>query len=218
MSQTVKLTAEKRTITGRKVKDLRREGIVPANIFGNKRESVAIQLPQAEFTRVFAEAGETSVIDLTVDGKTHPVLVSNIQVHPVTEAILHVDFREVDLTQKVSAVVPVEVTGESPAVAGGLGTLVQQVDEVKVEALPRDLPEKLMVDVSGLTEVDSAVYVKDLSVDTTKITIEADPELIIAKVEPPQKEEEPEPVAEAVEGEAPATEEGETPAEETPAE
>lgn len=218
MAQTVKLTAEKRTITGRKVKGLREQGIVPANIFGNKRDSVSIQLPDAEFSRVYAEAGETSVIDLTVDGKTHPVLVSNIQVHPVTEAILHVDFREVDLTQKVNAVVPVEVTGESPAVAGGLGTLVQQVDEVKVEALPRDLPEKLTVDVSGLTEVDSAVYVKDLSVDTSKITIEADPELIIAKVEPPQKEEEPEPVAEPVEGEAPVAQEGEAPQEETPAE
>ncbi len=90
---------------------------------------------------------------------------------------------------------------------------------MKVEALPRDLPEKLMVDVSGLLEVDSAVYVKDLSVDTTKITIESDPELIIAKVEPPQKEEAPEPVVtETAEGEAAAPVEGEAPAEETPAE
>lgn len=200
----ITLKSEKRTLTGKKVRALRRQGIVPANIFGKGLTSQSIQVNLKEFKSVFDKAGETSLIELTLGEEKEPVLVSNIQVHPVTGDPVHVDFRKVNLKEKITATVPVEVVGESPAEKSGIGTAVEMIDEVEVEALPTDLPEKFEVDVTGLTEVDQAIYVKDLKVDPTKVEIKTDGELIVVKIEPPQKEE-------VIEAPAPA--EGEVPAE-----
>jgi len=201
----ISLKFSKRDVFGRKVNRLRKEGLIPANIFGKNIKSEAISLNAKEFEEVFEKAGETQIIDL--DGR--PVLVSNIQKDPVSEAYLHIDFRQVDLKEKIEAKVPIEIEGESPAEKQNLGAVVQQLNELEVEALPTDLPEKITVDVSSLTEVDQAIYVKDLKVDS-KVTVLTDGESIVLKVEPPQKEEVPEPVA-VPEGEVPA--EGEAPAE-----
>jgi len=147
-----------------------------------------------------------------------PVLVSGLQIDPVTSDYLHVDFRRVDLTEKITAKVPVEIVGESPAEKQKMGTVVQQLSEIEVEALPADLPEKIEIDATTLIEVDQTIYVKDLKIDK-KVTIKTDLESIVAKVEPPTKEEVVEVVAPVedevpVEGEQPK--EGETkPAEET---
>lgn len=200
-----KLVAEKRTLSGRKVKVLRKQGIIPANVFGKKTKSFAVQVNAKEFEAVFEEAGETGIIELSVkNGKNdqHSVLVSNVQKDPVTDNTIHIDFRQVDLKEKIEASVPIEFTGESPAEKTGIGTVVRYVNEVGVEALPADLPEKFEVDTSSLTEVDQAVLVKDLKYDKAKVTIKDDLEKIVAKVEPPQKIEEVAPAAEAaVEGE-----------------
>jgi large subunit ribosomal protein L25 len=139
---------------------------------------------------------------------------------------IHVDFLQVDLKEKVEAEVPVELTGESPAEKEAIGTVVQYLNEIKVEALPMDLPEKFIVDTSALSEVDQAILVKDLSVDRSKVDIKTEAEEIVVKVEPPQKEEVVETpiVAVGAEGAVPAegeaTPEGQTPAEgaETPKE
>lgn len=194
----IKLTAETRTELGRAVKKLRRVGRVPANVFGRKITSFAVSIDAKEFKQVFSKAGETGLVDLVVDGKAHPVLVSEVQIHPVTGLVIHVDFHEVDLTEKVTATVPVELIGEAPAIKNGVGTMVQQMDEIEVQALPADLPEKFEVDITGLTDIDSAVYVKDITFDSEKVTIETDMEQIIAKISEQQKEEEP--VAAPVEG------------------
>lgn len=194
----ITLKADKREIFGRKVRTLRSKGLIPANIFGKNITSEAIVVNASEFEQVFKNAGETQIIDLS--GK--PVLVSDISYDPVTEAYLHIDFRQVDLKEKIEAKVPVETEGESPAEKQNLGTVVQQIDELEVEALPTDLPEKIMVDISGLSEVDQAIYVKDLKV-AGDVTVLTDAESIVVKVEPPQKEEEPVVVAPA-EGEIPA--------------
>lgn len=191
--KSIKLESKKREIFGRKVKRLRKEGLIPANIFGKKIKSESISVDAKEFDEVFNEAGETQIIDLS--GK--PVLVSNVSYDPVTDDYLHVDFRQVDLSEKITADVPIETIGESPAEKQGLGTVVVQIDEVEVEALPTELPEKITIDLSTLTEVDQAIYAKDLKVPG-KAEVKEDPEAIIAKVEPPQKEEEPEPAPEMV--------------------
>ena len=203
----VSLVAEKRTISGRKVKTLRKQGIIPANVFGKKTKSFALQVSAKDFEQVFKEAGETGIVELSVkNGKTsqYSVLVSNVQKDPVTDNVLHIDFRQVDLKEKIEASVPIEFTGESPAEKTGIGTVVRYVNEVSVEALPADLPEKFEVDSSTLTEVDQAVLVKDLKYDKTKVTIKDDREKIVAKVEPPQKIEEvapaPEEAVEVAEG------------------
>ena len=136
-------------------------------------------------------------------------MVSNLQIDPVTSDYIHVDFRQVDLTEKITAKVPIEVLGESPAEKQNIGTVVQQLSEIEVSALPTDLPEKIEIDATILTEVDQAIYVKDLKIDK-KVTVKTDPESIVVKVEPPIKEEVVEVVA-PVEGEVPV--EGVVPAE-----
>lgn len=200
------LKAEERKLTGRKVKRLRKEGLLPANVYGKKVKSIAITLKESEFLPVYKEAGETGLIELDLGKEKKAVLVANLQHDPVSDRIVHVDLHQVDLKEKVTAEVPVELTGESPAEKQAIGTVVQQIFEIEVEALPTDLPEHFVVDISKLEEVDQAIYVKDLDIDKGKVEVKAELEAIVAKVEPPQKEEVVEPVAAEVpaEGESPA--------------
>jgi large subunit ribosomal protein L25 len=212
------LKAKSRKEVGRKVKLLRKEGILPANIYGKKIKSESIQIGVSDFKDVYKKAGETGLIYLELEGgkekkEERPVLVANIQKDPVSDTLLHIDFHQVDLKEKVEAKVPVELIGESPAEKQSIGTVVQYLKEIEVEALPTDLPEKFQIDISTLSEVDQMVHVKDLPYDKSKIEVKTDIEEILVKVEPPQKEEViAPPVAEVpAEGEAPAAE-GETPA------
>lgn len=206
------LKAEKRKLLGRKVKTLRKKGILPANVYGKNVKSQAVQLKLSEFEKVFKVVGATGLIELVIDGKKRPVLVHDMQVDPVTDSFLHADFLQVDLKQKVTTSVPVEFTGEAPAEKQGLGTVVQHVDEVEVEALPANLPEKFEVDLSNLKEVDAAIFVKDLGVDAKKVSILNEPDQMIVRVEALRKEEEIAPPVEeeGEEGEKVEGEEGET--------
>ena len=180
--QKKELKAEIRKVSGRKVKNLRKEGILPGNISGKKIKSEAIQVVLKDFEKVYKEVGETGLVTLLVGKEEKPVLIHNLQVNPVSDAPVHVDFLQVDLKEKVEADVPVELTGESPAEKQGIGTVVQYINEIKVEALPTDLPEKFTLDASLLAEVDQAVFVKDLKVDREKVEIKNDPEEIVVKV------------------------------------
>jgi large subunit ribosomal protein L25 len=220
------LEVQTRKTLGRKVKSLRKEGILPANVFGKKIKSLSLQVKLDDFIKVFKKVGETGLVTLAVKGGKgeRPVLVANIQKDPLTDLPIHIDFHQVDLKEKVEAEVAVELIGESPIEKQGLGTVVLHVDEVKVEALPADLPEKFEIDASALTEVDQTVFAKDLKFDKKKVELKIDPKTIIVKVEPPQKEEvvTPPPAAEVpVEGAEPVEgKEGEEakPAEEAPTE
>jgi large subunit ribosomal protein L25 len=210
------LKADARKIYGRKVKKLRKEGLLPGNIYGKKIKSEAVQVALKDFDKVFKEVGETGLLTLTVGKIEKPVLIHNLQVDPVSEEPVHVDFLQVDLKEKVEADVPVEITGESPAEKQAVGTVVQYINEIGVEALPMDLPEKFVVDTSELAEVDQSILVKDLKVDRAKVDIKIGEDEIVVKVEPPQKEEVIAPPAPTegdvpVEGGVPA--EGEVPVE-----
>lgn len=186
----VTLKAEKRDTLGRKVKRLREDGILPANIYGKGIESVAIKIDKIDFEKMFRDVGETGIVEINLDKEERPVLVDEVQYDPVSDEPLHVDFRQVDLKEKVVATVPIDSVGESPAEKRGIGTAVLYLDEVEVEALPMDLPDVFEVDISGLEEVDDAIFIKDLPVDTSKVEIKADDEEMVAKVEPPREEEE----------------------------
>jgi len=199
MADKIILKADKREVFGRKVKAIRKEGIVPANIFGKDVKSISIQVSRIEFEKAFKKAGETQIIELEIGKEKRPVLVSNIQFDPKSDAPLHVDFMQIDLTKKVTAEVPLELVGESPAEKEGKGTVVQQLSEVKIEALPGDLPEKIEINVEELAEIDSSVNVGDLKI-SDKLTVLDDKELLIVKVEA-LREEEPEPEAPEPEGE-----------------
>ena len=213
----IELKANKRKITGRKVNSLRRQGLLPGNIYGKKIKSEEVQVNLKEFKKVFETAGETGLVELAVGSEKKPVLIHEVQLHPVSDEPIHVDFLQVDLKVKVTATVPVEVEGESPAEKSGIGTVVQQLSEIEVEALPADLPEKFVVDATKLAEVDQVVKVLDLAYDKAKVEIKTDSEAIVVKVEPPQKEEiiAPPPTPVAEEGAATAEEGKEVPAEGT---
>src|SRR3989344_5191172 len=180
--QTVALKAEKRTVLGRKVKGLRKQGIIPAHVFGHKVKTEHVQVHASEFLKVFEKTGETGIIDLAVDSQKKPVLVKNVQVHPVTDTPLHIDFYQVNLSEKVKVNVPIEIVGESPAVHKKIGVLLTPVAEVEVEALPADLPENIEVDVAKLENVGEEIKVKDLKVNRAKVTINADEEIVVAQI------------------------------------
>lgn len=209
------LNAEKREMTGRKIKKLRREGKLPGNVYGSDIKSQAVTVDAKEFSTIYAKSGETSVVELNIGKLSYPVLVHNIQLDPVDSNPLHVDFLKIDLKKKVTANIPLELVGEAPAEKQGLGTVVSYVDEVEVEALPGDLVDKIEVNVETLIEAEQSIAIKDLKYDRSKLTITNDPEMIIVKIEV-QKEEPvevaPAPVAEG-EG-TPEGAEGETPVEE----
>ena len=201
------LKAKKREILGGKVKHLRREGILPANIYGKKVKSQAVQVNMADFIKVYKKAGETGIINLAVDGSKKPVLIHNVQTDPVSDQAIHADFFQVNLKEKVTTQVPVELSGSSSGEKEGKGVVVQQTDEVEVEALPTDLPEKFEVDLTKLKEVNDAIYIKDISYDKKKVKIESDLDQLIVKLEPPRKEEVVVKEEEVVEEEAPEEEE-----------
>ena len=208
---TFELSANTRTVFGRKTKQLRAKGIIPGNIFGKKIKSQAIELASSTLLTTMRQAGETGLIHLKIKGddKTHPVLVSGYAQDPVTGAMLHVDFHEVDLKQKVTATVPLKTVGESEAVKSGM-VLVMMKNELEVEALPTDLPDHIEVDISILTEVGATIHAKDLKFDRSKVTVEIGDDEVIVTIQEPVKEEvivAPEPV-EGAEGAAPV--EGET--------
>ncbi|MBI5452308.1 50S ribosomal protein L25 [Candidatus Gottesmanbacteria bacterium] len=177
------LKAGKRTIAGRKVKNLRKSGILPANIYGKKVKSQAVQVAEKEFTSVFVKAGETGLVELLVDGEKHHVLIHSVQYHPVSGSPCHVDFLQVDLKEKVTAKVPVVLVGEAPAVKEKTGVLLTLVSEIEVEALPADLPEKLEVDISNLSAIDQSIKVEQLKV-SDKVKVLADLNIEIVKVAP----------------------------------
>lgn len=208
---TYELKAEKRTILGKKIKTLRRTGLAPGNVFGKKTPSVAIQLDHKALVATLRQAGETSLIQLKIAGETkpRPVLVAGYAQNPVTGALLHVDFHEVDLTEKTTAKVPVKTVGTSPAVESG-NVLVLQRNEIEVEALPTDLPDIIEVDVTSLTEVGQSILAADLKVDRAKVKLDIDDGETIVTIQEPAKEEVVAPPAPA-EGEVPA-EGAETPA------
>ena len=177
------LKAAKRNLSGRKVKQLRKEGILPANVYGKKIKSQAVQLPEKELLAVYAKAGQTGLVDLVVDGQSKPVLIHNIQLDPVTNRPLHADFMQVDLKEKVTAKVALETVGESQAVKDKQGVLLNILSEVEVEALPADLPEKIEVDVASLSAVDQVIKVSELKV-SDKVKILTPGELEVIKVAP----------------------------------
>ncbi|HEX8932184.1 MAG TPA: 50S ribosomal protein L25 [Patescibacteria group bacterium] len=201
------LVSEPRTVLGKKVKKLRREGLVPANVYGKGLESKAIQVKLADFQAIYKEVGETGLVDLKVGESTKPVLIKNLQMAYPLRIPLHVDFYQVNLKEKVKTMVPVVLTGEPTAVTEKVGLLLQTLSEVEIEALPEKLPENIEISVAHLATVDEQVMVGDLKAPEG-VEILTAPDQIVAKIgelvveEPEPEVAEGEEGAEAVEGEA----------------
>lgn len=197
------LEVSKRETLGRKVKHLRKDGLTPAGIYGKGYDSVSISVNSRELNKIFDDVGESGLVDLMLDGSKIPVLFRNPQYHPVEGNIMHIDCYKVNLKEKITATVPVEIIGEAPIVKAG-NILVPVSSEIEVEALPADLPEKIEVDISGFETLEAMITAGDIKLDD-KVELKTAPEQVIVKVEEPKAEEEPV-VEEVAPSEVPATE------------
>jgi len=211
------LSGQIRIVVGKKVKTLRALSQLPATVYGKTTKPVTVSIALSDFQKLYSEAGETGLIELTIEKHIHPVLIHMVQRHPVTRAILHVEFHEVDLKEKVHADVPVECIGVPQAIKDKLGVLLTLIDHIEVEALPTNLPEKITIDITHLAAVDEQVTVHDLTIPTD-VSVITDPTVIVAKIGAFIVEKEPEPVVPAEETVPPAEEgEAKVGVEETPA-
>jgi large subunit ribosomal protein L25 len=190
----IELKAEARKVIGKKVKQLRKTGFIPAVLYGHKIKSLVLSVPEKEFSKIFQAVGETSIINLVLDEKKHNVLIHEIERHPLNNGILHVDFYEVRMDEKLNAKIPIIFSGESPAVKNEGGVLVKAIQEVEIEALPIDLPKEILVDVSILATFEDKIQIKDLKIKQG-VRILAEPEEMVASVVPPRSEKELEEMA-----------------------
>ncbi len=195
------LAAARREITGKKVAAIRRDGRLPAVVFGRGLSSDSVSVDAHEFEQLRRHAGANALVDLSIDGqKPAPVLVHGVQLHRVTQRPLHIDLYLVRMTEELTVDVPLVPEGESEAVNTHGGTLLHVTEHVRIRALPDHLPQSIHYSVASLLTFDDLIHVSDLEIpgDATLLN---DPGEIVAKVLPPRVEEAPEPV-EAAEGEA----------------
>ncbi len=180
----IPLKAKEREILGKKVKYLRREGLIPAHVFGKQVETEHVSVKSADFLKVFKEAGETGLVDLKIgETKIRPVLIREVQKDPILGTPLHIDFYQVNLSEKTTVAVPIVLIGDEPElVHSGEAVIIQPMMEVSVEALPADLPENIEVDITPLKAIDDAITVSELKVPQ-EVTILADGEAVVAKLD-----------------------------------
>jgi large subunit ribosomal protein L25 len=209
------LQADVRSVTGKKVRFLRRAGMTPGNIYGHNVPSQAVQLKTDVLIRTLRHIPRTALMSISVAGERapRPVLIRHLQRHPVTDVILHIDFYEVSMTEKMRTAVPVHVIGSTPAVDDFNGVVVQELNTVEVECLPGDLPSALEIDLSKVENVGESLYVRDLAVPE-KVSVTVDPDVVVVRVAAPALEVEPEAEAEAEAEEEAAPAEAEQPEEE----
>ena len=211
--ETPTVTLSPRMVTGKKVRFLRREGMVPVHFYGRGVDSLALQVEAATLRRVITSAGRNVPVRVSIDGRDGEEIcfIRDAQRHPVSEDLLHVDFYRVDVDRVVRAEVPVIMDGEAPAVRNLGGVLLQPFNSLEVEALPLDMPAAFHVDVSELEDFEAAVRIGDISI-TGEVTILRGDQEVIARVAPPRIEEEEEEVVdeleEGVEGEEVEGDEG----------
>ncbi len=181
------LNGQARTVTGKQVRQLRRAGLLPAVIYGHKVEPVVISINQRDADRILPRLSASQLLSIEIDGVKHTVLVREKQRNPITGAMIHLDFQEISMTEKIGVVVRVNLKGEAPAVKLYGAIVVPSREELEVEALPRDLPSSIDVDITVLKEIGDAIYVRDLNLPST-VTILAHMDDVIAVVAPPAAE------------------------------
>lgn len=180
------LHAQERKVLGKKVKRLRKDGQLPGHVFGKGVEGENVLVISKDFIKTFHQAGWSGLVDLKIgQGKVRPVLIREVQYDPVSGQPIHIDFFQVNLSQKVKVGIPMVLIGDQPeAVHLGEAIVLQTVNEVEVEALPTDLVEKIEVDISSLKNIDDALTVGQLNYDRSKLTVHAAEDEIVVKLAP----------------------------------
>jgi large subunit ribosomal protein L25 len=196
------VTAEPREIVGKSVNTLRRQGLLPAVVYGHGKESQPIQLDARSFDELRRHVARNTLVDLKVgSGRATPVLLQGIHEHPVRRQPIHVDFYVVNLTEEITVDVPIVQVGESYAADKMSGMVLHLREHVSVRALPGELPASLELDISSLRDFDAVLHVRDLVVPDG-VTVLTDADEPLARVQPPRVEEEIGAVAEAPAAEA----------------
>lgn len=181
----------------RSAKETRKNGMVPAVIYGKKYDNQSLELEATEFIRLYKEAGSSNLVDLEIDGNNIKTLIHDIQRDPLKNAITHADFLKIDMKEKIRTEIPLEFVGETDLVIQQEGSLLTNKDSIEVECLPADLVDHINIDISVLTSFDMNIKVSDLRVPSG-IEVLDDPEEVIALVQPPRSEEELEALNEEV--------------------
>ncbi len=195
----LKLIAQKRTVLGKNVKKLRKEGVLPAVLYGINTKTQPIQLDYKMFEKIYDQAGESSLVELEIEGqKPVKVIIQSVQRDALSDQFEHTDLYQVDLTKKITTEIELEFVGQPPAVKELGGVLVKSLDKIEVECLPQDLVHEIKVDVSNLKTFDDIIFVRDLKLPET-ITVKEKGEEPIASVTAPRTEEELKELDEAVE-------------------
>ncbi|MFC1970820.1 50S ribosomal protein L25/general stress protein Ctc [Chloroflexota bacterium] len=177
------LAAAKRNVLGKRNRFLRRQGITPAHLFGHNIESEAIQCDTVQIKRIIARAGETRLINLKIKGEKQPknVFVREVQRDSLGKQLLHVDFYQVKMGEKIEVDVPIVLVGEAPAMKGKGCMLTHGITSLSIECLPDKVPPQIEIDISILEELEKPINVKDIVLDP-EITFNADPEQLVVKV------------------------------------
>jgi large subunit ribosomal protein L25 len=203
MAQHTELKAEKRELLGKKVRRLRSAGVLPATVYGHNVTPLSIQVDAREFRTLLRAQGRTQLVDLVIEGDLpRPVFIKQTAVDAKRNALLHVEFFQANLREKLTTHLPLHFVGDSPAVRDG-GILLTVLDHVDIECLPDDVPAGgIEVDVSKITEINGSLHVGDLAIPE-KVTLLTPTDEVVAKVDAPISEEaleevldETEPVAE----------------------
>ena len=189
-TEQVELTAEKRTVTGKHVRQLRRDGWVPGVMYGHGFEPVPLQFEERSLAHILSKVGGSQLVGINVKGDKQPemALVRDVQRDPIRGNFLHVDFYRVRMTERLTAEVPLVVVGESAVIEAGEGILLQGISAIEVECLPGDLVDAIEVDLSDLVEIDQGIYVRDLAVPAG-IDVLTDVDEMIVRIVPLEAEE-----------------------------
>jgi large subunit ribosomal protein L25 len=185
----IDITAQKRIVLGKKVQSLRTAGKLPAVLYGHNVETQQIEISEKDFSKAFKLAGESTLINLVIEGKTRPVLIHEVQHHYLNDNPIHVDFYAVNMTEKLKVHVPLHFVGVAEAVKALGGTLVKNLSEVEVECLPSDIPHSFEIDISSLNTFEDAIRVSDLKAGSN-VTVLTPADEMIANVAAPRTEEE----------------------------
>jgi large subunit ribosomal protein L25 len=187
----ISLQAKTRSEFGKKTKSMKSQGKIPAVIYGKGMKNASVEVDEKEFKKVFRQAGESSLIEISVEGdkEKKSVLVHEIQKDPISDAIIHIDFYQPDLKKEVEVAVPLVFEGVAPAEKDLGGTLNKNMLEIEVRALPQNLPHEIKVNVESLKTFEEQILVKDLVMPKDVTAVKGADE-IVASVLPPQKIEE----------------------------
>jgi len=194
------IEATKRSVIGKKVGVLRREGKLPGVIYGHNFDSEPILMDSKAATKVLNSVTSSSIVTIVIDGKSHAALVREKQKDYIRNQFIHIDFQAVSQTEKIRTKVGIILSGLAPAVKDFNGVVVEGLDSIEVEALPKDLPERFVVDISKLANIGDAIHVSDVVVDDSVTIIDSPDEMLVLITAPAAEEVEPE--APAAEGEA----------------